>query len=1322
MPNPNDYKYNLFLSWTGADRELKNQIRAFFAEKSGNPKYCYDSDEFCQGWFRENYIEALYQSKVYVLIVSDELLNNDSGRYSEVQRELRNALSLDSEGRLNIIVLNVSPRFKAFKPEKRYDDQKGYFFYSNTQGASNVYAETNADGKISEEKLAELFGKVAYFVQKRDEGEPVHSQHPRTFIHDDANDIKPDPLFTGRKDELKEIKQAFENGAQIVVLSGMGGIGKTRLANQFAVDANTDKTARCLQIVHVQEMLTETNGLRLLVSQTRFVDEFRDSHQKLSEKELFDAKLEALKDVPEYCLLVLDNFNLASEDALYEMVNQLKCRLLVTTRAPIDPDKRQKSVVKIKVGNLAKTDALEMFRGNSGRDVSDEQFESVWTAVKGHTITLCIMASILKKHRGKTVEELVEKINNSALTEIDETIKFSHNESSETKDMLGHLKALFDVSTLSDECKDVLRNMSMLSDGAISIADLQSYMGLKNDNSIVSLIDEGWLEERLLDDGAYVYLHPVISQLIFSIDPPTEDNVAGIINYLAEYYDRQKEALAYSDAHLMVSKLYYAMHKLAASTKRLCMPLWDKYVEINRFLGELDEVDRQRKALNPLLQEEKEQYLVNYFYDFSSLETHPDDFGAVLRQCNQYTVDSSNYKNVLQMISIVGKYAGNEEDLAVLRSIVKMVLPVAYAEKNDLAVLSCIVNLSSKDYSSAKLKSYVRQRKKEGGQEGVLLALSAYDTTIQTFKNLGYSLNLVNVATGGDSKIFKFMLRHPIFILKSIPLSKKSAKISEDDVFKFFWTYCNDMVDSLVDYDEMDVESFMIATIKFVNLLQEEGLTLLKYDEVVDRAISVLKQLPPHMQGQLQQFVNVPLVSADKMTLSDMTRLNVACAVSGFLAESADKEKRGELALQAYVQSQHIVEVQKKLHSHGHYQIVEALLRHGNLCNRQGKFAEARNAYMEAYSALTQGTVGRSSQLWEVCAALLLGAFHLHDARENLDWCAEVKNTGLKAARNNEQKLVMVYNYLMILSSEYQRLLRTDKPNRDTLTKLYHHMVDALSDHFAVVADVKLLEKTLHVHATHNTWKIYNMVRNSGLTRLNLIGRVDIAPFESFFEKMRASSVTTAARFANLYYNKMLFYHNAPADGIPYGVNVVDVWLGRKVTVDEAVTISINLVGSIINKNFHSNNPQTPRITTTETHDEPSGTTLNERLERYQKLREQRRLNKEQGSATLPTPPRPEPVVIKVVSDNALPELLDTIAGKKGKKRDELESAIKEYLEKSDSKIANLTSAMRNYSIGRTRVIESWTKDLKGSKKTRRANYYIQYFKAMNAFLDSANE
>ena len=86
-----EYLYDVYMSFTGADRELKNDIAKRLVDETGF-KNVYDSDAYCKGQFRQDYMEALTKSKVFLMILSDNLRNDpavtQTGTLSEVRKEI----------------------------------------------------------------------------------------------------------------------------------------------------------------------------------------------------------------------------------------------------------------------------------------------------------------------------------------------------------------------------------------------------------------------------------------------------------------------------------------------------------------------------------------------------------------------------------------------------------------------------------------------------------------------------------------------------------------------------------------------------------------------------------------------------------------------------------------------------------------------------------------------------------------------------------------------------------------------------------------------------------------------------------------------------------------------------------------------------------------------------------------------------------------------------------------------------------------------------------------------------------------------------------
>ena len=92
---------SVFISWAGADREIKNVItKRLFDEKIP----FFDSDEDCLSNFSEECIRNIRQSSVFIVIVSEASMDP----HSYVRNEIIEARKMENDGRLNILVYKTT--------------------------------------------------------------------------------------------------------------------------------------------------------------------------------------------------------------------------------------------------------------------------------------------------------------------------------------------------------------------------------------------------------------------------------------------------------------------------------------------------------------------------------------------------------------------------------------------------------------------------------------------------------------------------------------------------------------------------------------------------------------------------------------------------------------------------------------------------------------------------------------------------------------------------------------------------------------------------------------------------------------------------------------------------------------------------------------------------------------------------------------------------------------------------------------------------------------------------------------------------------------
>ncbi len=965
-----EYAYDVFISFTGADREIKNAVCSALEERGLT---VYDSDKYCKGGFREDYTKALDQSRVYLMLLSDSLRkmpDGDNGWITEVRLESRLACDLDAKGQLNIVLLNTSEFFKYGDGFHDYNDILGWHFYCLTRGLSRIDARFDESGALLPEILEKIVRQCGEFVSLRNEGKPAPSQKKSMEITSQRL-IAPE-VFKGREDERKKIRDAFSSGKQIVVLSGIGGMGKTTLASSVAIEFEQSASLRCPQIVRIQEMAGSGGGLNTLVSSVSYEKSVYESLTTLNEREKYERKLKALSELPENVLLIVDNYNTLSSHALKEVIKNLKCRLLITTRARIE-DMEQVEIVPIR--SLAFPEAKEMFEETYGGEVSEGEFKPLYDKVGGHTITLCIMAKMIKKHN-LSVSSLIEKMNE---LDMEERVDFEHNEIENTDTVLGHLTSLFGISNFSQKSKDILRSMSLLSDGVIAERDLTSVMGLNNRNEILELLQSGWLES----EGENLVLHPILGQLMAKILAPSQESDGAMIDYILAKTEEEQASLTYSGAGLLEDKLYYACFVLASSCGKLPKALWDKFVEVNYLVCDIDDTTHKAQELSKKLVDKGEKDIVTSYSDMVTIEQRPTALDIIEKYLDALNENYANYKWVLRGLSITAKHlSANANHKKRVQSAVLKALEVAMNSNDDFAVADLIpyVLVTDGECDIKKVQRYIKRRRKESGNNGELMLL---ELLVNSFIMYGGSAEeyIENVESTFDEvseerygKILGLLLRHPIISIKSALMGKNAEKLPDSDRLKQYLLNISSMSEYMAYEGKMDARTLIENTIILHNYQLEAGQTLASAEEKIMNTVALFGRFTAQEMGMLTDEIveGIDMVNLTPVALSS---LQVSAVVSLVFRDKRAIEQR-KMALDAV----------RRLRPSEHVDVIDSLIYYGDTLSAFGQDGEAFNAYEEARQIL-QKNASDSSKLCAV-AIKIMGIYSVR--RKDLEYLEEV--------------------------------------------------------------------------------------------------------------------------------------------------------------------------------------------------------------------------------------------------------------------------------------------------------------------------------------------
>ena len=370
--------------------------------------------------------------------------------------------------------------------------------------------------------------------------------------------------YISRKDKLSEIRQHLEN-YHIAYLYGIGGIGKSETAREYAEEYRGSYTTIQLSVY--------SGDLKSLIAGLKF-----SSDDNYFEKDInirYETKLSLLSKAMinnERTLLIIDNYNVEPDSDEYkrnvEVMKDLKklhIHILFTTRTSPNDDK-----TKIDIEELSKEELRHMFFAINPKDKDKEERiaqvdELIETAYR-HTLTVDLVAHQTAKIEGygkKTLSNYIKVLKESGINSGINVAVYNNKDDNEKSDIIfEHIRALFNLTALSEKEKYIMVNACLLPLSGMSVAEFESFIDLENypnsesndgwseDSTISNLVKSGWIK-RIDGEVPKITLHPIVSEVTVNELKPeiTEDKCKNFFDSVSELIDKNdlKTLEAYKD-------------------------------------------------------------------------------------------------------------------------------------------------------------------------------------------------------------------------------------------------------------------------------------------------------------------------------------------------------------------------------------------------------------------------------------------------------------------------------------------------------------------------------------------------------------------------------------------------------------------------------------------------------------------------------------------------------------------------------------------------------------------------------------------------------
>lgn len=329
--------------------------------------------------------------------------------------------------------------------------------------------------------------------------------------------------IVGRDTQLDDLRTRLVENKQVVLVNGMGGIGKTTLA-QVYVATYWNKYRHVAWISQISKDVISD-----FINTEGLLDNLKIQSKDKEARELFIHVITELKKIDaEPNLLIIDNAD-SSLAQLYDYLpNQPLWHILVTSRERI-----HKFDLK-ELDFLSENNAVNLFLSHYTHDkISKKEIRELVTIVDLHTLTIEIIAKTAQTQRTD-----IKQLKRALKDDIKANVYVNHR-GDKIEKVTSYLSSIFTMSTLTDNQIWLLRQFVCLPPKFHSYDLLKELIrpeeSQKEDifsETIEELSAQGWLLQNMETDG--YKMHRIISDVLKRQHTIALTDVEAIIDSVTE--------------------------------------------------------------------------------------------------------------------------------------------------------------------------------------------------------------------------------------------------------------------------------------------------------------------------------------------------------------------------------------------------------------------------------------------------------------------------------------------------------------------------------------------------------------------------------------------------------------------------------------------------------------------------------------------------------------------------------------------------------------------------------------------------------------------
>jgi len=442
--------------------------------------------------------------------------------------------------------------------------------------------ERDLDIETFYEEVFEIFVKHLKDVVNRENADKIKTPlilddvsiiNNPTHVVTESRPLQPSNFFRGRERQLTVIKESLSGVGKLMLLNGMGGIGKTEMCRKLFHEALNGRLPEVQRV----GWLTYNGSL-----EQTFFRQFSTIANPASKSSEYMKQAEAyINTQGNELLLFVDNANEMTEKEAAKLL-KLNCKVLMTSRR-----RNMERLQALEIGKLEMDDCRILYRQHLNmmsfdkdsdsnynttyeEDASpDENLDAIIIMADRHTLAIELLAKqqrasmqSMKRFR-KTLEDKGFSIQMAK-----EKIGYLHNPESEKnidwdkteQAFIEQFSIVLDISGIKGDRKRIMSLLSLLAAEPVDAENIKDWLGLDDYDIMSSLVSRGWVASGMIgigsDETPGLAMHPLVSSVVRHKAMPDEDMAQVVIAGVTK-------SLELPDEEIFASRLPFVKHAIS---------------------------------------------------------------------------------------------------------------------------------------------------------------------------------------------------------------------------------------------------------------------------------------------------------------------------------------------------------------------------------------------------------------------------------------------------------------------------------------------------------------------------------------------------------------------------------------------------------------------------------------------------------------------------------------------------------------------------------------------------------------------------------------